>query len=268
MSAATCVRCSRPMADSAYACTTCVDRAADHLTEVAELAADARAVASGEIRRGSGSSANKPGSRPPLNLEVLERLDEVTNDIQGWVKAAEEDRGAEIVSAVFGDRVVSDPLAHAATALSGQLGWLRHQLFADEALTSIAQAARKVAGIVNGRIPGRYAGPCSHRDDEGKTCGQDVEARPGARYGRCRACGAEYDVDEQQAWMRGEIEGYLARPAEIAGVLLRLGFPIGYSTIAAYAAKGQLVAHGNDVTGKPLFRIGDVIDLRMGAGKR
>lgn len=267
MTGTDCVRCGRPTPDG-FGCVTCRDRAVKQLAEIAELAPEARDVANGQIRHGGGSSANKPGSRPPLNFDVLERLDEVTNDLQGWVRAVEEDRGSEIVSAVFAGRMVPDPLARAAMALSGQMEWLRHRPFVDEALDVVAQSARKVAGIVNGPTPGRYAGPCSRVGDDGKACGQDVTARAGAAFGTCKTCGSQYNVDEQQAWMRGEIEGYLARPVEIAGMLLQLGFPVGYSTIASYAAKGQLTAHGTDEQGHPLYRIGDVIDLRLGAQER
>lgn len=165
---------------------------------------------------------------------------------------------------------MTDPIIAAARFLTGHLDWLRHRNATDiqECFADIAAAARVVAGIADrGRNPGRYAGPCGTEKD-GKVCGQDVIARHGSNVGKCQTCGAMYDVDEQQAWMRSEIEDYLARPVEIAGILLRLGFPIGYSTIAAYAAKGKIAAHSTDEDGKPLYRIGDVMTLRMGAAKQ
>lgn len=286
-----CIRCGAAVTDTAYACTSCTAKARGWLAEIADLAPDAWEVAHGMTRRGEGGGANKPGSRPPLDFATLERLDDIQNRLVGWVRHVAAERGIEVPAAAG-----ADPVVVAAHWLTGQLDWLRHRAEVGEALDDMATAARRVAGITSGRHPGRYAGPCSALVDDPsvpcpvdcdchlgphhacsepggcgssgcgrRQCGQDVTARPGAKYGRCKACGAEYDVDEQQAWMRGEIEGYLARPVEIAGMLLRLGFPIGYSTIAAYVAKRQLVAHGNDEQGRPLYLIGDVINLRMGA---
>lgn len=283
--------CGRPVADG-WVRAECMARTGKRLAEIAQLAPEARAVAAGQTSRGDSGAGGKPGSMPPLNFDILERLDEITNDLQGWVRVIEEERGPDAVSAAIGGRTLPDPLAHAATALGGQLEWLRHRVFADEAMTSIAEAARKVAGIINGPAPGRYAGPCSalvddpaapcpvncacHNgphyacDEPGgcgsagcgrRTCGQDVTARPGSTIGTCRACGAEYDVDEQQAWMRGEIEGYLARPVEIAGMLLTLGLKVTYRRIMKFVEKGQLIARGHDEDEQPLFRVGDVLDI-------
>lgn len=165
---------------------------------------------------------------------------------------------------------MTDPIIAAAQFLLAQLDWCRHatdeqgEAYAVGVFAEIGDCAGRMRSLVNGREPGRYAGPCNSVDAEGKTCGRDVEARPGSNTGTCQACGARYDVDEQQAWMRSEIEDYLARPIEISGILLRLGFPIGYSTIAAYAAQGKIAAHGSDENGKPLFRIGDVMNIRIG----
>lgn len=262
----TCVCCTRPTADG-YACTGCANRAAGHLATLIDLTPDARDVAHGLNSRGDGGTGGKPGSRPPGDIEAMGRLSDVQNTLSTLARDIAAARGVQEPDAGRLDVIVV-----ASRWLAGQLEWLRHALddaepFASRAFDEIDACARRVYGMANGPVPGRYAGPCSQTDAEGKVCGEDVTARPGAAVGACKVCGSEYDVDEQQAWMRGEIEGYLARPVEIAGVLLRLGFPVGYSTIAAYAAKGQLIAHGSDEKGRALFRIGDVIDLRMGAKK-
>jgi hypothetical protein len=256
------------MPDVAYACSTCgVAKATTWLSEIAELIPAARDVAHRQSRRSAGGAANKPGSSPPIDFDITERLDEIQNTLTTWLRVIEHERGPQTASALPASRLVPDPVALAARALSGHLEWVRHKPWADEFLDDVVTAARRLAGIINGPTPGRYAGPCSVVDDEGQTCGEDVTARPGSNVGTCRACGAEYDVDEQQAWMRRQIEDQLARSVVIAGVLLQLGFPIGYSTIASYAKKGQLIAHGQEVghDGKehPLYRIGDVLDLRM-----
>ena len=270
-----CRGCLPRVAEEGYACQSCMDRADRQLATIIELTPDARGVAYGQARRGesNGGSANKPGSRPPGDTGAAERLAAVQNAITTLLRDIEETRGFQSASAATNGRLHPDPLVRACRALRRHLGWLRHALDDHEprviiAFAEIDDCTRRITGIINGPQPGRYAGPCSQVDADGNVCREDVTARPGSTTGRCRTCGAEYDVDEQQAWMRSEIEDYLARPVEIAGVLLRLGFPIGYSTIAAYAAKGQLIAHGHDEHNRPLYRIGDVITLRIGAKKR
>lgn len=263
MSTPTCVRCGSPLADGAYACARCSAVAARQLAEIVELIDAARDVAQRQARRGDrNGSSGKPGSQMPISLWDTERLNQVRDQLHrvGGKVWAIRNTYPPFATGV-------DPIAVIARWLPTQLDWLRHRSDADDTFATIAAAVRIIASVANGPTAGRYAGPCSTAGPDGKACGEDVTARPGSAIGTCKACGAEYDVDEQQEWMRKEIEGYLARPAEIAGVLLRLGFPIGYSTIAAYAAKGQIIAHGSDEKGRALFRIGDVIDLRIEANK-
>lgn len=261
MTTPTCIRCTKPMPDAAYACTSCVNRARRQLATIAELAPAARDVVHRLVRRGGGPVSGKPGSRPPLDLEAGERLDAVRNTLGGWVRHVVEERGIHPPNLPHG----FDVLAPSARFLAEHLEWARHRQEIEEMLTDIDACSRRVYGMASGPEPGRYAGPCSTVGEDGEECGQDVTARPGAAYGTCPVCKAEYEVAEQQEWMIEQVRGYLARPIEIAGMLLTLGVKVGYSTIAAYAAKGRIVERGRDEQDRPLFRIGDVIDLRMGA---
>lgn len=264
MTASPCVRCGRPIADGAYACSSCADRAGRQLAEIADLAPDAREIARGlsaRLRAETGSGV--PGPRIQLNFSATARLDAIANELGTLARMVAEERHGSLW--VW----MNDAIVEASLWLTSRLDWLRHHPAADEHLTTIDVCARVMRGVVNqGRDPGRYAGPCSTVGPDGRTCGEDVTARTGSNVAVCSKCGSEYDVDEQQRWMLGEIEDYLATSVEIAGVLLRLGFPIGYSTIAAYAAKGRIVQRGHDEQDRPVYRIGDVIDLRMGAKKR
>lgn len=267
-----CVVCAQRPTPDGYACTTCAERARRQLAAIAELTPDARLVAAGLVHRGQGHTAGKPGPRPPLNPGATDALDEVTNALTTTARDIAETRGAQFVLTAFAGRGVPDPLTQAARWLSGQIEWLRHAVDGTEpraiaAFHEIDWCVGRMRVLINGPRPGRYAGPCGYVDDDDRLCGEDVLAKAGASIAVCKACGSQYDVEQRQAWMRGEIESHLARPVEIAGVLLHLGFPIGYSTIAAYVAKGLIVAHGYDEQGQPRFRIGDVIEVRINAAK-
>jgi hypothetical protein len=193
---------------------------------------------------------------------------------------------------------VTDPIIAAAQFLLAQLDWCRHatdeqgEAYAAGVFAEIGDCAGRMRSLVNGPSAGRYAGPCSaliddptapcpvncacHNgphyecDEPGgcgtagcgrRECGQDVIARQDSNVGRCRACGAQYNVDEQQAWMLGEVENILAKPIEITGMLAQLGMTVTYRRIQKFVEKGQLIARGIDEERKPLYRVGDVLEI-------
>lgn len=147
--------------------------------------------------------------------------------------------------------------------------WLAAHPAADEHakdLRDIAGDRRSWRLAYPARSEKRYAGRCTTVDEtSGVECGTDLYAVSGEATARCECCGEEYDVDAQQDQMRAIVQDSLARPIEIAGITLRLGIPVAYSTIASYAQRGRIVPHGHDDKGRALFRVGDVIDIRMEA---
>ena len=193
---------------------------------------------------------------------------------------------------------MTDPLIAAARFLAQQLPWLRHATDAQGApvaadvFREIGDCAARMRSLVDGPQAGRYAGPCSALVDDPKApcpvnctchngpgyvcddpggcgsagcgrreCGQDVVSRGDSSTAECKSCGAKYNVDEQQTWMLGEIESMLARPIEIEGMLGQLGVNATYRRIMKYIEKGQLLEHGFDSRARPLYRVGDVLEI-------
>src|SRR6202008_2611179 len=212
---ADCAICGREQADMAYACSTCAGKARRWLGTSADLAGPARDVAHGQRGRGLTVGAPSSEARLPFNISATSRIDAVTNAITGWARVGWDHRGGQ-------PDLTGDPLEAAARYLAGEVEWLRHQQFAEEAFDVIDRCARVLAAIADRPAERRYAGPCA--------CGPDLYARPGSDVARCRMCGTDHQVAERLEWMRGQIEDRLARPVEIAGVLLRLGVAVGYST--------------------------------------
>jgi len=193
---------------------------------------------------------------------------------------------------------VTDALIEAARFLAQQLPWLRHARteqgapYAADVFREIGDCAARMRSLVDGPQAGRYAGPCSALVDDPKSpcpvncachngpgyvcdepggcgsagcgrreCGQDVISRGDSNTAECKSCGAKYNVDEQQTWMLGEIESMLARPIEIEGMLGQLGVNATYRRIMKYIEKGQLLEHGFDSRARPLYRVGDVLEI-------
>lgn len=277
MTAQPCVRCERPTLDG-YACSGCADRAAAQLAEIRELTPAARDVAYGIVRRSAGGSGSgKPGSRSPGNDDAMDTLDEVQNRLTTLARDIAEMRGAQFVSTAFDGLGVPDPLAEACSWLGGQMEWARHAVdgtepYAMRALDEIAESARQIRHLVDGPAAQKYLGPCGAEveveDDFDYTmllqftCDGDVYGRAGGDKGRCRTCGAEVDTGERLIWLDDVRRDWLYYASEIADA-----YPIKAMTIRAWLSRGLLVAHG-DRDGRPLLKLGEVLDLAAGDAAR
>lgn len=266
----TCVICDRPMPDTAFACSTCATRIGRQLATIAELTPDARAVAARQTRRGAAVRGSGHERALPFDPKATEMLDDAQNALTTWVRYVADERGVEVPSVPVGGRTgesEGDAMVVAAQWLTSHLTWFRHRgPEVVEFARDVTTVTRILHSIVDPPRQKRYAGPCPTTID-GETCGTDLYARAGQGVAACRVCGWEYNVDAQQAWMREQVRERLARPVEIAGILGQLGFAVAYSTIAAYVAKGQIVAVEVDGRGRALYRIGDVMDLRVAAAR-
>lgn len=267
---AECVRCARPMAEMAYACPLCATQAAQNLSEVAETTPAARDVAHGLSGRPGGGGSGRPGSRLPLDLGATARLDAVANSLGGWARVVAEERG------VYPDPLPPgfDTIPHAARFLAEHLEWFRHREFAGEFLTDVDACLRAVRGIARGSSERRYLGPCGadvvradivgdQWESELVICDGDVYGWPGATTGTCRTCGAQVDQSERRAWLDDEVRRHAFRASEIAGA-----YGINVNTIRSWAARGLLLEHGRDRDDRPLYGVGDVLDLAAAAAAR
>src|SRR5262245_42302828 len=90
----TCVRCTKPMPDQAYACTRCgITRPRGWLEEIADMVVAARDIAYGQARTGAGGHG-QPGARIELDFGAQARLDAVENQLGTWVRHVLEERGS------------------------------------------------------------------------------------------------------------------------------------------------------------------------------
>lgn len=185
---------------------------------------------------------------------------------------------------------MTDPIIAAARFVADNLEWLRHRQECDEALTTIDACARVVAGIARGPAEQRFLGPCGAPAQvetttfadlaagertyvDGMQCDGDIYAREGASIGSCRLCGAQVSTDARRAWLDAEVRSRAFRAAEIANA-----YGINVKTIRSWATGRQarydhsgtcvqtarpakLHPHGWDRDQRPLFLVGDVLDL-------
>lgn len=264
MSEANCVRCERPTPDG-HACHHCgITKPTTQLHQIADMTPAARDIAQGTARRTTTNTTGKPGPQTPIDLGATSRLDAVQIALTAHVDHIGTTRG--ITRPWFNHH--ADPIAAAAQWLiTNGLEWMRHRGRddANRFLTDIDICTRIITGIARGPIAQKYLGPCgaliSTLSDEtgelvAEECQGDIYAREGATAGRCRTCGAEVSTDLRRAWLDTEVRSHAYRAAEIAGA-----YPINANTIRSWAHRGILHEHARDTDGKPLYLLGDVLDL-------
>ena len=294
----TCTGCLPRLATEGLACDWHVDRAERQLTELIRLAPDARLVAQGLVRRGTGGGSGKPASRPPLNVDAVDALDAIQNALGTICRDIAETRGLQIDSAGLGDLSPPDPITRAAKWLSGQLDWLRHAVgdqgepVAVDVFREISECAARMRSLVEGPREQKYLGPCGAviercicprdpddevdpgdplstcpvhgwRDADTPTCDGDVYGIPGAEKGRCKTCGATVDQADRLKWIDDLRREWLYTATEIADAYEG----IKANTISQWASRGLLIAHGKHGN-SPLYLVGEVLDLAAGDAAR
>jgi hypothetical protein len=296
-----CTGCLPRLAEDGRSCRRCVSVAAENLALVGEVAL-AASDAANRLSAGSGGGASgKPGSRLPIDLGAAARLGAVENSLYGWARHVAEERGVREpglpvppkpqVGPVCRTRyecthdsckAIRDPasppllLAVVAGWLTGHLDWLAHRQEAGEAFADFGASARALRGVMRGGGEQKYLGPCGAIVPQAEMptervsthwtehlCDGDVYGRVGAKTGACRTCGAQVDQAERQIWLADVRRDWLYHASEIAEA-----YPdIKVDTIRSWLHRGQLTAHGEH-EGRPLLKLGDVLDLAAAAAAR
>src|SRR5690606_13335128 len=83
----------------------------------------------------------------------------------------------------------------------------------------------------------------------------DLYVRPGDTYARC-ACGASAPVAEVLATLDKLTRAHAYTAAEIEAA-----YRIRADRIRKWASRGRIAQHGTDRLGRPLYLLGDVLDL-------
>ena len=261
MTAATCA-CGKPAPDAAI-CRTCTDQLAADLAAIPQLREQldltlSRQTASG--RQDGGRSAEKP---MPYHLGASDALEVLGSALRAAARTVD-------LPTATGGRI--DILA---TLLGLRLDQLAAHPDTAGHARKIGDAVAKANRSID-RVPDRwFAGACdaqgwimrpTEAPDLG--CGEWLYARPEARDVRCPKCSTEYDVEMRRAWMLEAAEDYLCHASLIAAAVTRLGESVKANTITQWAVRGRLERRGQDDRGRPLFRVGDVLDLLASDARR
>jgi hypothetical protein len=280
----TCDLCGDPT--DRYVCKRCTDETAGYLRNVVDLAGEVetnvarlaryatrgghRAAPADDEDRGPISVNRRqpvhafgwPASkdRPkagglrvtglPVDLNASARAAYAFNDVATWARLVEEERGLTVMPAAD-----QHPAAAAAAFLLGQLDWIAHQQFADEANEQLRAAGAVIRRIVDSPAEQEVVGICD--------CGAHLYARKGASTVTCEDCKLTWDVAKSRESLREALRGYLMTASEAAVLLAFFGLAGDRNrcrkTIVMWAQRGRIQPHG-EVDGGPAYRFGEILD--------
>lgn len=256
-------RCGRSTRDGAFVCDHCADQLARALGDVAWLTDELETTITRQraLPAEGGSAGRETGL--PWHEKASEALRGLKALLVSWARFCEEE-------SVRHSSPRTRPLdAHDdhPTALAGWLLWRVDGLtlldIGAEAVDEITDAVATCRRVIDRRPDRWYAGPCTHEDD-GEMCGADLYARHATGTVTCRVCGSEYDVAERRAWLLAEAEDRLADASTVARAVSWLGAePLTPDRVWKWAERGRIAVKGHHGK-RPLYRIGDAIDLLAG----
>jgi hypothetical protein len=233
-------------------CRGCANRLTSRLREAPHLLAQLRISIAKQSRLvGSQEGSGHTGGPKPLPLDL------------GAAKVSEEYEEALVKAArrhgyprLHGDKDGSRGVITCADYLLTQVPRLRREGGAGVALSlgEIERKADRAWHLIDRPAETWYAGPCP-----ADGCGQDLLAKPGEEYVRCRRCRKRWKVSQQREVLLDAMYDYRARAVWIASVLPPiLERTITPQSIYVLVSRGWVTAQGQDAHGNPLYRIGDV----------
>jgi hypothetical protein len=255
-----CAVCGRPVADQAYLCDRDTRMLAVDISEVPGLEPELEVTLTRQDRVGEsgGGGVTKRAEEPlPFSAVASEAGYVLTNTLTTWGRHVAEERG---VPGPQGSPAATE----AARWFLGHLEWLRHRPEAAQAYDEITSAVGMVRLVIDRHGSRWYAGPCYAPTAAGP-CEADLYGRPGATVLRCTECGTDFDAHVRQQWLLEAARDSLAHAELIGRAAPTLGVAITPAMIRGYAFRGRLTHHGHDGAGRPLYRVGDVLDLAQQA---
>jgi hypothetical protein len=245
------------------ACLADLERA---LGSAGALAAELQVTFARQARLGSGAGRRSAERPLPYDGRASRLALRLRTELVGWARVLAEHApeplpGPVCVAcrhrscrAIRKTRMPADTIGATAAWLLLHLDEIRQHEAAAEMVANITALTRSAERLIDRPADRVYSGPCD-------VCGDDLFGRLDAAEVACRGCGARYDVAARRQWLLAEAEDVLAGAALISRALTRLGSEVRVERVRQWASRGQLAAHGVDANGRPLYRVGDVIDL-------
>jgi hypothetical protein len=207
---------------------------------------------------GGGKGGKKASERPsPVVWGASEARVHLRALLVSWSRFCHDEH---VRNSSPSDDLPTDDLVSMSRYLLWRVDGLTLNEIGSDAVDEITSAVAHCHRLIDSRPDRWYAGPCNAETD-GRECGVDLYAKSIKGDVRCEACAAVYDVAARRSWLLAAAEDRLADAATIARSVSWLGtLPLNAARVRKWAERGRIVAKAHDGE-KPLYRIGDAIDL-------
>lgn len=249
--------CGKPTGDSTYLCTDCKADVRNALGNTTELVEDLTLTMSKQRRFGSPIGGSRSAEQPlPFNLVAGNVLRDLHHELLAVVHSCQRSH----VPSYGYPHQPGGTSSSMARWLLWRLDGMAAQPWAADTLRLVQVSARGV-GVIDSPATRTFAGPC---DD----CGHDLYARAGKQHVTCHNCGLTYDLAARRRWLLGMVHDRLATATEVARALTSLELPVTAERIRQWKHRGRLAPLAHDPLDRPLYRVGDVVDLLVQQAER
>lgn len=219
------------------------------------------------------------GELPPVAPPACTRNDHepwrecpTCHALQQAAAALTEQRRTDAVRAL-----TTAPVSDVVAFLGHHLEQIRHSPDAGQLAHAVSDAVKTITKVIDRPGEQRYGGPCGAELPSGALCDAKLYADEGDRDFVCPTCGAEWAVEERQAWLLKFAVDELATAPIIAAAFARepadqddaepKEFRRLLNRIYQWSSRGRLTARG-ELRGQPLYRVGDVEELMQAHTER
>lgn len=246
--------CGTPTTDT-YLCHTCLGRIAGTLHHLPALVTDLDLTLTKQRRFGdpTDSTSRTAAATLPFNAAAARVLHELRHELHALIR----------LCLTHGLHQGPQPTHHTAAMaawLLARLTPIAGQPWAPQALRLTAIAGRGEQ-VIDAPPERTFAGPCDQ-------CGTDLYARAGQAHATCPTCGDTYDLAARRRWLLRMVDDRLATATEVARALTSLEMPVTAERIRQWKHRARLTPAATDPLGRPLFRVGDVVDLLIDYAER
>lgn len=250
--------CTRPAGD-ANLCKTC---GRDFVKALAEIPFLVRQLEIVTTRQARHSTPNDGGRSTVTPLP----FHSAASDTRIKLQAALEGAARKLIR----DTCPTSPRADDVSAwLALHVNEIRHHHEAHALVRKIMDPTTKAWTLIDRPADRWYAGRCNAVID-GAECGRELYAQAWAAIVECSACHWQHDVAARREWLLDAAEDQLANAATAARAVTWLSeTPVTPHRIAMWVKRKRLHAKAHEPYGsatdpertRPLYRIGDVLDL-------
>ncbi len=256
--------CGGTLEHDRFVCRADLDVLRRHLERLPELVTDLDVAFAKEAQFGAsgGRSSERPAAFGYAAAEAL------------WVLRSALGGNAWWVAGIRGHSPAVVSLRHGAYVLDG-LDWIsRHPdgwVVVDELLAAFGQAWR----AIDRPVERRYAGVCHSFTAEQRiqsaifgvdidTCSTPLYAMSDSDVVECPGCGTVYEVQARRDAMLEQLRDHTLTAAEMSRAVDGLGVDVNADRIRQWKRRGLIAQAGLDQRARPLYRVGDVLDIVAG----